>query len=56
MSGEVIGPSGETTAIVLLDGHNVPVKLPPKNLCLCPQITVVSWSRRETSFTSDGVP
>lgn len=30
MASRVIGHRGEAAAVVLLDGHDVPIKLPPR--------------------------
>lgn len=46
---EVIGPNGTATYIILLDGCNVPIKLPSKHVGLYPEIALFS-GKQVTGF------
>lgn len=37
MAKEVLGSSGETTAVPWLSRHDGPIKLPSEKVCLCPE-------------------
>lgn len=58
MTGEVIGLSGDATAIALLNWCFV--KLPSEHLSLHPQVIVISlnwsWGKKTLAFTNDDVP
>lgn len=49
MAGEITGPSGQAAATVLLTGHDVPIMVPFKELCV--DSAAVSSSQR-SSFRS----
>lgn len=39
MAGEEVDPIRETALVVLVNGHDLSMKLPSTYLCLCPQIS-----------------
>lgn len=47
---DFIGPSGEVTADILINGHDVPIKLPSKEPCLCLQVSDVATSGTDVSL------
>lgn len=47
--GEVIGPRGEAAAVILLSGHDMPIKF-PSELSLSNIVVCLSALMRETSF------